>query len=454
MYLSIEQEACLSEWAIALNLGGVSPTHALLTSIAAKLRNDGRPADQWRYPHKNWVTRFIQRHPALQTCRSKPMEGARIKQVTKASLEDHIDRFTKVISDFDIPSDFWANIDETGMADGLAKSGPVIGLAGRKALVAQEGSRDWKSIIHCIGTNGKSSTPAIIFKGKDLYNQWFQICSEGGIPSWHYSHAEKGFSTLLHLLEWFQKVYLVEFPAPNPNQWRLLIMDGHSTHVDVDFVMAALSNKVFLYYLPPHHSHVAQPLDVGVFGPLKHHYREYYNRHATGYEGAAIEKQLFIKAYEYAYLKEFTPSNIAGAWRKAGLIPLNRTKLLSHPDIRDINISMVRATTPPSNPQEIIAIRTPASKADVIKLWDKKNVVGRRDRLIRRKVLKFVDKVTANAVFTRAENVKLTQALKTQGRKRKRVKKANLNDVFASRLDIYRSQEGEGEGRVNLEAET
>ena len=63
-------------------------------------------------------------------------------------------------------------------------------------------------------------------------------------------------------------------------------------------------------------------------------------------------------------------------------------------------------------------------------------------------------KVTANAVFTRAENVKLTQALKTQGRKRKRVKKANLNYVFASRLDIYRSQEGEGEGRVNLEAET
>ena len=53
----------------------------------------------------------------------------------------------------------------------------------------------------------------------------------------------------------------------------------------------------------------------------------------------------------------------------------------------------------------------------------------------------------------KAENAKLTRALKTQGAKRERVKKANPSNVLVSRLDVYRNQEGECEGRVNLEAE-
>ena len=115
---------------------------------------------------------------------------------------------------------------------------------------------------------------------------------------------------------------------------------------------------------------------------------------------------------------------------------------------------MVEATTSPLLPQEIIAIRTPASKADLIKLWDEKDIAGRRNRLVRRKVLKFVDRVTANAVFTRAENVKLTRAVKTQGAKRKTAKKVSPNDVYVTQLDIYRSQEDESEGRVDSEPGT
>ena len=75
---------------------------------------------------------------------------------------------------------------------------------------------------------------------------------------------------------------------------------------------------------------------------------------------------------------------------------------------------------PPSIPQEIIAIRTPASKADVVYLWNEKNIMGLRDGLIWRKGLKLMDKLTANAVVTRAENAKLTQALETQRRETKK----------------------------------
>ena len=52
----------------------------------------------------------------------------------------------------------------------------------------------------------------------------------------------------------------------------LLILDNHSTHVDVDVVIKARELDIIMVALPPHTSHLYQPLDVGVFSSLKHAY--------------------------------------------------------------------------------------------------------------------------------------------------------------------------------------
>ena len=48
-----------------------------------------------------------------------------------------------------------------------------------------------------------------------------------------------------------------------------LIVDGHSSHIDLDTSTFCEANGILLYCLPPHSSHVTQPLDVGLFSPLK-----------------------------------------------------------------------------------------------------------------------------------------------------------------------------------------
>lgn len=50
---------------------------------------------------------------------------------------------------------------------------------------------------------------------------------------------------------------------------RLLIMNGHGSHITVGFISFCMDNAIDLLILPPHWSHVLQPLDVGVFSPLK-----------------------------------------------------------------------------------------------------------------------------------------------------------------------------------------
>ena len=50
---------------------------------------------------------------------------------------------------------------------------------------------------------------------------------------------------------------------------RVLICDGHNSHISGDFIRHCIQCNIILLLLPPHSSHLTQPLDVRVFGPLK-----------------------------------------------------------------------------------------------------------------------------------------------------------------------------------------
>ena len=51
-------------------------------------------------------------------------------------------------------------------------------------------------------------------------------------------------------------------------------MDGHSSHATVEFFHFCIQNKIICLCLPPHSTHVLQPLDVGLFSPLQKRYSE------------------------------------------------------------------------------------------------------------------------------------------------------------------------------------
>ena len=55
----------------------------------------------------------------------------------------------------------------------------------------------------------------------------------------------------------------------------LVLFDGHKSHVNLALHEWGRENNVIFFVLPPHTSHLLQPLDVGCFAPLKaEYYRE------------------------------------------------------------------------------------------------------------------------------------------------------------------------------------
>jgi hypothetical protein len=54
--------------------------------------------------------------------------------------------------------------------------------------------------------------------------------------------------------------------------YRLLILDGHESHNSHKFQQYCKVAKIITLCMPPHSSHLLQPLDVGCFSPLKRAY--------------------------------------------------------------------------------------------------------------------------------------------------------------------------------------
>jgi len=54
----------------------------------------------------------------------------------------------------------------------------------------------------------------------------------------------------------------------------MLILDGHSSHATAEFDRFCTERNIIPLYMPPHSSHLLQPLDVGCFSPLKRLYGE------------------------------------------------------------------------------------------------------------------------------------------------------------------------------------
>jgi len=128
-------------------------------------------------------------------------------------------------------------------------------------------------------------------------------------------------------LEWIQRVFEPATREKAGGKARILICDGHGSHVSADFVGFCIQHKIVMLLMPPHSSHYCQPLDVGVFSPLKTYMSEELDR-IIRYGIANVKKFEWADCYRKARPKAFSPENILSGFHATGLFPLNRQKVL------------------------------------------------------------------------------------------------------------------------------
>ena len=143
--------------------------------------------------------------------------------------------------------------------------------------------------------------------------------TQGGPLGTRYGVSPKGWMTETNYLDWFRSTFIPSLPPERPV---LLIIDGHKTHIQYEVLQLAKANEIEIAKLPPHTTHLLQPLDLSLFKPMK----EWYDREAH---------KLFMGDICYITKRDF-PGLIGKVWnsyrpeiaingfKKAGIYPFSR----------------------------------------------------------------------------------------------------------------------------------
>ncbi|KAK0368171.1 transposase [Colletotrichum limetticola] len=285
---------------------------------------------------RRWIDALIKRNPSVRVQRSRLIDSRRVNGATTDVIESWF-RLLDIPEISDIKQANRYNMDETGIMEDKGANGLVLGMAEATEVRKKEpGSRAWVSIIECISADGRAIKPLVIYKGKSVQQQWFPL-QLNPYDSWKFTATDNGWTTDETALQWLKEVFLPQTKTPpieglsKLNQPRLLVLDGHGSHTTTEFMWECYRNNVYLLFLPPHTSHVLQPLDMAVFGPIKSVYRKELGKEDIVDNSTIVGKRYFLSCYQKARLAGLTSSNIRSGWKATGLWPPNMSKPLTNP---------------------------------------------------------------------------------------------------------------------------
>jgi hypothetical protein len=110
--------------------------------------------------------------------------------------------------------------------------------------------------------------------------------------------------------------------------------------------------------MPPHASHILQPLDVGCFAPLKRAYKNQVEALANSHINN-IDKTAFLEAFKSVYSSTFSPNNIRSSLRATDLVPVDPEVVISKLEVKP------RTPTPPAPGPTPCQPKTPSNVAEI-----------------------------------------------------------------------------------------
>lgn len=213
------------------------------------------------------------------------------------------------------------NFDEMGFWAGVGKDQLVIikNDTSTRLYLEDSENQEYITLVECVGGDGDVIPNMLILSAKQHLGIFFE---ENGLENSvsfavsdsGYSNDEIGIQWLEHFDECTQKKC--------KGAWRMLIMDGASSHTNEEFVRVFYSKNILPFRLPPHTTLLLQPLNLVCFQPLKQ------------YQSEAVDSTVRNGDYEFSKIKflaritsirsqAFKQNTICESFRQTGLIPFN-----------------------------------------------------------------------------------------------------------------------------------
>lgn len=283
------------------------------------------------------MSRFIKRHGYLRRLQ-KRLEANRESAEDIETVNEYFLKLRQVLETYGIPpSDIW-NMDETGFRIGTANNDFIVTKRSRAHFFGIPENRESATAIEAISAAGRVTPGFLILSGQTHMANWYRTPE---IPEdMAISVSPTGYSNDEVSLGWIKHFQLHTAPL-TVGQKRLLILDGHGSHHASEFIQYYNDHDIVPFGLPPHLTHILQPLDVVVFQPLKHYHSKAINILVR--DGlTSITKLEFLGCIQGVRNQAFKESTIKSAFEKTGIYPFHPHRVLKVLEER-----APRHTTPP-----------------------------------------------------------------------------------------------------------
>jgi hypothetical protein len=268
------------------------------------------------------------------------MDRTRVKADSENSYRHYLELLHSKIQQYDVEPRHIYNMDKKGFLAGVTSRQKRIfsrQLWEQKKVTTglQDGSQEWTTILALVCADGSSLDPSVIFEAKGgLRTGWVHDVE----PEKHqvfFTTSPSGWSNDDVGLAWLEQVFDRRIKDKTRLSYRILIVDGHGSHLTRKFLQYCLTHKILLCILPPHSTHSLQPLDVVLFGPLSRAYTVKLADYLQRSKGLLpVKKADFFLLFWDAYNTSFTRENVLKSFEATGVEP------------RDASVVLQRFTTP------------------------------------------------------------------------------------------------------------
>ena len=340
-HLTDEEEASLVEFLTGSASIGYAKSRKDVLAIAQQILS-ARKSDV--EITKGWWDSFRRRHPEVSLRHAEPLSYARAAANNPLVIHKYFELLTETLEVNGLmqrPGQIF-NCDETGLP--LAHKPPkVVAHATQKHPYAvTSGDKSHITIMACASASGYTIPPMVIFDRKHLQVEM----TVGEVPGTFYRLSDSGWMDSVLFEEWFTNHFLVHAPSIRP---LLLLLDGHSSHYNPTLLKLAAEEGVIIFCLPPHTTHLLQPLDNGAFASLKDHWRSECHRFCAQNPGKVLNRRSFMQVFQKAWVQGMTISNVTTCFRAAGIYPVDKTVVLSQISVES-TCSPSRSTATPYVP--------------------------------------------------------------------------------------------------------
>ena len=274
---------------------------------------------------EEWYRCFMGRHEELSLRKPESLSHSRAIMTNETVIQNYYATLEETLASKRLSNrpDLIYNCDETGICLDFRPAKVVAPKSARNVWTITSGERTNVTVLACGNATGEMVDPLIVFKGKRVNEELVNTAPAG----WTVKFTENGWMNGIVFEQWLQEVFIphVNKTRADPKEHVLLLLDGHASHENLRVLEVAKENNVIIFCLPPHVTHVLQPLDVSYFKSLKVNWDAQNEEYSRSHNNQFVKKATFCKVFSLAWAKASSRrSNLVNGFRKCGLFPFKK----------------------------------------------------------------------------------------------------------------------------------